>query len=171
MPQQNQEITYNLFISAVLSSALIATVVGFILGWIKEYFQKRNEKEQERFEKLYGSLTYHLLAMKVLKINRTELLKEISEEPTPPDTGGILSKFSEVNPLIDKWHEHNNKLKDMLEKNAGYIKKCHLKLIEDFLDGCVKREITDGGKSRHTTEERINKMLDAIEALQAELIK
>ena len=100
-----------------------------------------------------------------------ELLNEIAKEPVQRDAGAILSKFSEVNPLIDKWHEHNNKLKHALEDNAGYIKKGHLKLVEDFLDGCVKREITDGGKSRHTTEERINKMLDAIEALQKQLIK
>jgi len=171
MASATQEITTNLFIWTIFSSTMVVTIVGFVLNWIKEYFQKKGEKEQKQFEKLYGNLIYHLLSMKVLKINRMKLLDEISKEPVINDPNITLSKYSEVNPLISKWHEHNNKLKEVIESNAGYIKKDHLKLIEDYLDGCVKREITDGGKSKRTTEERINKMLDAIEALQNELVK
>jgi len=163
-------ITTQLFIITIFSSTLIATIIGVLLSWIKESFQKKHDLEQRQFEKLYGPITYHLLAMKVLKINRMELLDEISKEPICDDINSNLNKFSVVNPLISKWHEHKEILKQVLEANAGYIKKNHINLIEDFLDGYIKREITQEGKSARTTEERINKMLNAVEALQIELL-
>lgn len=162
--------TKDVFLLAIVSSTVLATIIGFALGWVKEFFQKKKEREEKQYEKLYGSLTYNLLAMKVLKINRIELLDEISKEPTPNDTQMVLKQFSDVNPLIDKWNMHKEKLIGILEHNAGYIKKCHMKLIEDFLDGCVKRDITKGGTSHRTTKERVEKMLDAVEALQKELL-
>jgi hypothetical protein len=163
-------ITTNIFFWSILGSSVVATIVGVLLTWLKEYIQKKVEKEQRQFEKLYGALTYHLLAMKVLKINRTELLDEIVKEPTPDDIKENIKRFMPVNPLILKWNEHKDKLMKILENNAGYLKKSHIKFVEDFLDGCVKRDITENGESIRVTPKRIEKMIDAVRVLQDEIL-
>ncbi len=94
-------ITENIF-WAIIGSTLVATIVGVLLNWLKEYFQERNRWNNLTQEKLYGSITYHLLMIRALNINRDELLNEISGEPTIDDTGSILRKFGDVNPLNEQ---------------------------------------------------------------------
>lgn len=175
-PQKNKMLSTPEFIresvlwSAILSSALISTVVGFLLAWLKEFFQSKSEKEQKQFENLYGPLTFNLLVMRSLNINRDELLREISKEPVPEEPAVHMGKYSDVVVLVKRWNLHKNKLVDILERNAGYIKKDHITLIGNFLDGCVKRDITKDGQSARTTKERTEKVLNAVEALQNELL-
>jgi|SRR3989344_6414793 len=163
-------ITKELFLWTIFSSTVMATIIGVLLGWIKEYFQKRIEREQKQFEKLYGPLIYQLLAIRVLNFNRKELLEEINKESIPDNADAILKKYSDINPINSEWRKRIFKLIDLFQENAGYIKKQHINLIENFLDACVKRDITKGGKSVRATKERIEKIFDSIEALQKELL-
>ena len=54
--------------------ALVGSFFGILLNWMKESFQKSNERKYEQFKNLYGPITYHLLMIKVLDINRKELI-------------------------------------------------------------------------------------------------
>lgn len=161
--------TLSTFFIAVLGSTLAATIVGFFLSWWKESRQKRLEMEELQFEELYGSLTYHLLAMKVLTDNKNELIKEIQTEP-----GNIQMKNSalgqEPRPLIERWQSHRGQIETILACNSGYIKKEHIKLVEDFLDACVKWEIAQGGQSHRATQERMDKLSVAVANFQKELL-
>src|SRR5687767_7859694 len=125
-------ITENIF-WAIISSTLLATIVGVLLNWIKECFQERTRRKNLTQEKLYGPLTYHLLMIRALNLNRDELLNEISAEPTIGDTGSILKKFGDVNPINNQWRQHIQHIRDELEKNSGYIREEHFQAVEYFL--------------------------------------
>jgi hypothetical protein len=162
-------ITSNIF-WAILGSTVVATIVGSVLNWIKENFQRKSEVNEKQFQELYGPIKYHLLALRALAVNRDELLDEIKKEPTPSDLNDILKKFEDLNPVNTEWQRHIYIVRGLFENQAGYIKKEHLKLVEDFIDGFIKRDITQGGKSARTTTERIRMIFDAIDALQKELL-
>lgn len=162
-------ITENIF-WAIISSTLVATIVGVILNWIKEYFQEKARWRNLTQEKLYGSLIYHLLMIRALNLNRDELLSEISAEPTIDDTGSILRKFGDVNPINDQWRQHIEYIKSEFEAKAGYIRSEHFKIVEHFLDSFIKREITQGGKSIRATPHRIQKIFDALKKIDEEIL-
>ncbi|MES2087596.1 MAG: hypothetical protein V4467_01235 [Patescibacteria group bacterium] len=155
---------------AIISSTLVATVVGVVLNWIKESFQEKAKWKNLTQERLYGSLTYNLLMIRALNINRDELLTEISAEPTIDDTRAILKKFGDINPINDQWRLHILNIKNEFEAKAGYIRKEHLKVVENFLDSFIKREITQGGKSVRATPHRIQKIFDALKKLDQEIL-
>ena len=161
--------TANIFL-AIISSTVIATIVGVILNWIKEYFQSKYRWKKLTHEKLYGDVIYNLLMIKTLNINRNELIDEINKEISPHDTETILRRFADINPINDQWRLHIERLKAEFEAKAGYIRKEHLTLVEDFLDSFVKREITKGGTSPRATKERIQKIFNTLEKLQNELL-
>ena len=163
-------ITYGVFIWAILGSTVVATIVGFLLGWVKDYFQRKADREQKQFEKLYGTLTYHLLAMKVLTDNKDGLMEEIRTEYSGNIEMKNTALVTELKPLILRWHDHKDKLKEIIANNSGYLNKDHVQLVEDFLDGCLKREIADEGKNHRATEERMDKLLTAVKALQDKLL-
>lgn len=153
-----------------LLGAIFGSTFTILLNWRKECCQEENRKEDSQFEKLYGPVIYQLLMLKVIDINRKELIKEISEEPVPEQAQDILKKWADVNPINDKWRAHILELQQLFEKNAGYIKKKHFVLVENLLDGLVKRDITKGGASIRTNKERIEKIFSAIDALSGELL-
>ncbi len=150
--------------------AVFGSTVGVLLNWRKEYCQQKIRKEDLQFEKLYGPVIYQLLMLKVIDINRKELIKEISDEPTPRQTEDFLKKWADINPINERWRLHILDLKNLFKLNAGYTKKEHLKLVEDLLDGLIKRDITKGGSSIRTNKERIEKIFSAIDALSKELL-
>jgi hypothetical protein len=154
-----------------LLGAIFGSSVGVLLNWRKEYLQEIKRKNDLQFEKLYGPVIYQLLMLKVIDINRKELIKEISGEPVPEQAEDMLKKWADVNPINEKWRLHIVCLKRLFEKNAGYIKKEHLKLVENLLDGLMKRDITKGGASIRTKKERIEKIFEAIDALSCELLE
>jgi len=163
-------ITTNVF-WAIISSTVMATIVGVLLNWLKEYFQEKSKWKILTQEKLYGPLTYNLLMIRALNLNRDELSEEISNEPTPDNTEAILKKFGDLNPINDQWNRHILNIKQELEVKAGYIRKEHLNTVENFLDSFIKREITQDGKSIRTTSNRIQKIFDAIKRLDLEILK
>ncbi len=163
-------ITENIF-WAIVGSTLVATIVGVILNWIKEYFQEKARWKNLTQEKLYGTLPFHLLMIRALGLNRDELLNEISAEPIINDAEAILKKFGDVNPINAKWRQHIQYIKDELEAKAGYIREDHFKVVENFLDSLIKREITQDGKSIRATPHRIQKIFDALERLDQEILQ
>ena len=151
--------------------SLIGSIFGILLNWMKESFQKKSDRRDDQFKNLYGPITYHLLMLKVIDINRKELIEEISNKPLSEDIEINLKRWRDLNPVNDAWWNHIRQLKTLFEERAGYIEKKHLKLVENLLDGIVKRNITQGGKSSLTTKERIEKIFQAIDALNGELFK
>jgi hypothetical protein len=162
-------ITENVF-WAIISSTVVATIVGGLLNWLKEYFQEKTRWKSLTQEKLYGSLIYHLLMIRALNVNRDELLEEISAEPTIDDTGLILKKFGDLNPINAQWRQHVLCIKNEFEAKAGYIRKENLAVVENFLDSFIKREITQGGKSARSTPHRMQKIFDALKMLDEEIL-
>lgn len=162
-------ITENIF-WAIMGSTVVATVVGIILSWVKESYQEQTRWKNLTQEKLYGSLTYNLLMIRALNINRAELLEEISKEPVSGDTDLILKKFGDINPINDQWRLHILNIKNELEGKAGYIRKEHYRVVENFLDSFIKREITKNGASVRATPNRIQKIFDALEKLDKEIL-
>jgi len=159
------QILSNPNVFAPLASGIVAAIVALI-G--QHYFFRKN-KDEEKYQKLYGPLTYHLLCMRLLTNNRERLTEEIRETFNDA-TSRITEMQTHGRPLVGKWISHKEEIEQLLEKYPGYIKKEDLGLIGDFLDGCIKREITENGRNMYTTEERTDKILDAIRAMQAKLL-
>ncbi len=164
------EITPSLFVSTILGSTVVATCIGIVLTSLKEFFQKRAERSNKQFENLYGSVICILLMLKVLDINRKELIDEIKNDPISENIEDNLKRWADVNPINEEWRKNISKLKNVFENNAGYIKKDHLKLVEDLFDGLIKRDITKEGASIRTNRDRIEKVFKAIDALTDELL-
>lgn len=149
----------------IIGSSLVSTVINIYFG----HRQENKRKEEERYEKLYGKMTYHLLYMKVISKNREDLTGEIVRVIKDVDYKN-QSLIKHINPLVLNWINHKDSLKKAIDDHPGYIKKEHIKLIEDFIDGLVKREIIEEGKNIYANEGRINKLLNAIKALQDNLL-
>ena len=149
--------------------SLISGVVaaGVALGG-QYYFFWKNQNE-ERYRKLYGPLTYNLLMMRLITTNREELTKEILETWVNVEMKNN-EMIKHLNPLVKQWLEHKDNILNLLEMHPGYIKKGDIRLVEDFLDGCVKRKIIEDGKNWYASEERINQLLNAVKALQERLV-
>jgi hypothetical protein len=130
------------FIGTVLISALVAAAVSAAVAWLKENVQKQKELERYYFEKLYGNLSFHLLALKVLNIKKSDL----------SDAESAFTK---------KWLTHIDKMAHLLEEKSSYIKKEHLGLVEDFLLG----------RSRYSASENIDKLWRSLGEMQSEVLK
>lgn len=73
-------------------------------------------------------------------------------------------------PLVSEWIKHKESIEKLFEEYPGQIKKADIGMVSDFLDGCIKRKITEDGQNWYTTEERTNKLMTAIQALQDKLL-
>ena len=136
-------------------SPLVSGVVAAIVALIGQYYFFRKNKDEEKYQKLYGPLIYHLLCMRLLTSNREKLTEEIKETFNDA-TDRITEMQTHGRPLVGKWISHKQAIEQLFEQHPGYIKKGDLGLVSDFLDGCIKREITEDGRNWHTTEERTN---------------
>lgn len=154
--------------------ALISGVVAAIVALSGQYYFSWRSREEERYKVLYGPLIYNLLMMKILTDNRQELTDEILKMWQDIDTKNS-ELVKNINPLIKQWIDHKDNLEKLLKDNTGYLRKADLKLIKDFLDGCVKRKIIsaeNGGTNVYAINEgRLNKLLNSISALQDKLLK
>ncbi len=135
------------FIATVLISAAAGSLVTFVLMRRKERALRERAEERLAFEKLYGNLSYHLLAMKVLNIKRAELLRGLSSEPA--DT------------FAKKWITHAEKIANLLEEQFAFIKKEHLGLVERFMNAWRDRNAVP----------KIEQMFDTVGVLQVEVLK
>jgi len=149
----------------VLGSSLVATVVAKIFDLVVE----GKRKVEEQYQKLYGPLRYQLLVMKILEENKKDLMEEIKNEYDNPALR-TESFRKDVNPLTVKWISCKNDIRKLFENYSGYIKKTDILLVKDFLDGCIKREITEEGKNQWMSEDRVEKLLSAIKTLQDKLL-
>jgi len=159
------QIVSNLNIFSVLASGVVAAIVA-LSG---QYYFFRKNQEEKRYQKLYGPLTYHLLRMMLLTNNREQLTKEIRGEFNDSNLR-VTELQTHGRPLVSKWIKHKDNIAKLFEKYPGYIKKEDLKLVEGFMDGCIKREITEDGKNRYTSEERVDQLLKAIKKLQEKFL-
>lgn len=159
------QILSNPNVFAPLASGVVAAMVALI----GQYYFFRKNKDEERFQKLYGPLTYHLLKMKLLTSNREQLTAEIMQQLS--DASQRIGEMqTHGRPLVLEWIKHKESIEKLFEQYPGQIKKRDLGLVGDFLDGCIKRKITEDGKNWYTTEERTNKLMAAIHALQEKLL-
>lgn len=149
----------------VLSSAVIAALVSGAI----QYFFWLAEKNKEEYETLYGPLRFHLLMMKIITKNNNEVSMQISKEIKNVEMR-LNSINTHINPLVMKWLEHRDIIRTLLQTNSGYIRKCDLDLIEEFLDACLKREIAQEGRNNLATDERIDKIIDIVKKLQEKLL-
>lgn len=150
----------------VLGSSVVATLVN--KGW--DYFSQRAERENERVENLYGPLRFHLMVMSSLDVNKKELMEESLK--TKRDVPETYRK--EVDSLIRKWWEHAGIIQTVIQSNVGYVKKKHVKLVADFIDGWIKRDIIGTLVNKGTVltnKERMGKIIDTIEAMKEEFLK
>ena len=151
----------------IITSSLIASVVTVLLNWFKEWLTVRKIKEEGRYRKLYAPLKFHLMIMKLVVENKTELIKE--------SKGKFNRLYSEdINPLVGKWWEHLRIIISLLESNPELIKKEHFLLIRDLMDGYIKREIIVGAENIKgnslVTEDKIIKVINSVNNLAKELL-
>lgn len=149
-------------------SPLVSGVVAALVALSGQYYFSRKNREEEKYQKLYGPLIYHLLMMRLMTGNRENLTNEIFD--TLPVGSRSQELREHVDPLVKQWNEHKENVLILFETHPGYIKNGDLKLVEDFLDGCIKRKITENGRNEYTSEERVSKILEAIRALQEKLL-
>jgi len=148
---------------------LVSGVVAAIVVLIGQYYFFQKNQNEEKYQKLYGPLVYHLLRMRLLTDNRKSLTEEIKETFNDPSYR-IDELQKHGRPLVSKWIQYKEAIEKLLEEYPGYIRKEDLNLVSDFLDGCIKREITENGKNDYTTKERTEKLLVAIQAIQKKLL-
>jgi hypothetical protein len=160
----------------ILTSSLVASLVTVLLNWLREWFVVKKREEKERYEKLYGPLKFYLLLMDASTKNKTELLEEIDKMFKKSNYKLDLSSLHKENisPLIKKYWEYIEAIMDILKSNPECIKKEHFPLVKNFVDGYIKREIV--GKdtvkgNRFISEERMGKIIDAVEALKKEFLE
>lgn len=152
-------------IIVILGSSVVATIVTKFF----DQFTEKRRSEEEKYQKLYGSLTYKLMLMDIFTSNQQDLVKDIKNELNDPNIR-IEAYKEDVNPLVVKWLSCKDDVKKLFENYPGYIKKADILLVKDFLDGCIKREITENGKNKWTNKERTDKLLSAVKALQDRLL-
>jgi len=150
-------------------SPLVSGVVAAVVALAGQYYFFEKNLDEEKYQKLYGPLIYHLLRMRLLTSNRENLTEEIRN--TFDDASIRINEMqARGRPLVGKWIRHKEAIEKLLEEYPGYIKKRDLSLVSDFLDGCIKREITEDGRNSYTTKERTIKLMEAIRALQEKLL-
>ncbi len=152
-------------IFAPLASGVVAAIVALV----GQYYFFRKNRDEDRYQKLYGPLIYHLLKMKLLTSNREQLMREIKDELKDP-THRLEEMQTHGRPLVAEWIQHKESIEKLFENYPGHIKRKDIGLVSDFLDGCIKRKISENGQNWYTTEERISKLMTAIKVLQEKLI-
>lgn len=151
-------------ILAPLFSGIVAAGVA-LLG--QKYFFQKNQ-EEERYRKFYGPLSYNLLRMKLLTENKENLIEEIKKIHNIETRNEEYSNH--VILLVRQWNEHKDDIVQLAREYSGYIRKEDLHLMGDILDGCIKREVMEDGKNRYATDERFDKLLNAVKKLQDKLL-
>ncbi|HEY4473605.1 hypothetical protein A3C20_02125 [Candidatus Kaiserbacteria bacterium RIFCSPHIGHO2_02_FULL_55_25] len=146
-------------------SPLVSGVVAATVALCGQYYFFLKNRNEERYQKLYGPLIYQLLKMRLLTSNREQLTAEIMQELRDPSQR-IEEMQTHGRPLVLEWIKHKESIEKLFEEYPGQIKNEDIGLVGDFLDGCIKRKITEDGKNWYTTEERTNKLMTAIQALQ-----
>ena len=130
---------------------------------------KARREDEKRYEKLYGPLKFNLLMMRLLVINKKEVLDDIKKWLSIEVQIDLIEKH--MSPLTQRWIKHRDNIKSLFEENPGLIKKNDFNLMSDFMDGCIKREIIEEGKNVLATDEnRTNKLLKAVEDFQNKLL-
>lgn len=156
------------YISTVLIPLLAAifSLIGSLGGGFVVW---KLTDRAEKHRRLYGPLRFHLQMMKLLVENKEEVLEDVKEWKSVEMQISLMEKY--MNPLTIRWIEHCKKINELLTENYGLIKAKDFTLIADFLDGYLKREITEHGKNfMALRENRTDKLLIAIRNLQAHLL-
>lgn len=160
----------------ILTSSLVASVVAVLLRSFLESITARKRNEEEQNRKLYGPVKFHLLFMDTSAKTKTELLKEADKIYRTASDKLELPFFQkeDINSLIKIYWTHLYAIMNILESNPGCIKKEHIPLIKNLIEGYIKRKIV--GKeiikgTRSVPEEWITKIIDAVDALKEKLLK
>jgi hypothetical protein len=152
-------------IEIILTSAFISAIVSGIFQWIISEKSKKNEQEI----KLYGPLKFHLMMILLINKNKEDIIEsDIRESGAGIETQNNLYKIHIV-PLIKKLWLHFDRIMGLFERYPGFIRREHFYLVKNFVDGYMKREIIEHGANSLTNNERLDKLIDAVEALQKEM--
>jgi len=101
--------------------------------------------------------------------NREEVLGDIKEWLNVETRLDLMGRHA--SPLTEKWIKYKDNIRNLFEENSGLIKKGDFSMMSDFMDGCIKREITEEGKNVLATDEnRTKKLLKAVENFQNKLL-
>lgn len=142
--------------------SLIGSLGGGFIVW------KLTERG-EKHKRLYGPLRFHLQMMKLLVENKEDVLEDIKEWKNVEMQISLMEKH--MSPLTIRWIEHCKKINELLTENYGLIKTRDFTLIADFLDGYLKREITEQGRNLMAIKEsRTDKLLVAVKNLQTHIL-
>ncbi len=148
---------------------LLAALFSFLGAIAGGYLVWKLNSDNEKYQKLYGPLRFNLLMMRLMAENKEEILEDIRKWANVEMQVNLLQ--AHLSPLTLKWIAHSDNLKELFEKNSGLIKKGDFSLVSDFMDGYIKRDITEQGKNvMAVRESRTNKLLEAIKDLQDKLL-
>jgi hypothetical protein len=160
------------FIATLVTNIIIPLVVmifsflgavggGYLVWWLTD--------RSEKYKKLYGPLKFNLLMMQLLTNNKEEILEDVKQWANEETQINLMQEH--LSPLTLKWIKHSDNIRTLFEENSGLIKKDDFELVKDFMDGYVKREITEQGKNLMAIREsRTDKLLEAISNLQQKLL-
>lgn len=142
--------------------SLVGSLGGGFIVW-------KLTDRSEKYKKLYGPLRFHLLMMKLIVENREEVLEDIKEWGDAQTRIRLMREH--MSPLTRSWIEHCVKIRVLFEENAGLVKKGDFNLVADFMDGMVKREITEQGQNTFALRDnRTTKLLEAVKGFQNKLL-
>ncbi|MEK7644125.1 MAG: hypothetical protein AAB390_02375 [Patescibacteria group bacterium] len=152
-------------VTTTLGSGVIAALCNAGVNWQLA----RKSKEDDRYEKLYGPLKFNLLLMKLIVDNKDDVINDIEAYASIDLRVDMTIKH--VSPLILKWREHLDNIKDLFEKNSGFIRRNDFSLVKDFMDGYVKIQIAQDGQNLLAVQSnRIDQILEAVKNLQNKLL-
>ncbi len=151
-----------------LKIAIVAAIFSFLGSIGGGYLVWFLSAENERYLKLYGPLKFNLEMMKLITQNRDDVITDIKKWENPQNQIDLIKKH--INPLVKKWIEHKDNVRNLFEKYPGLIRKKDFKKVSDFMDGCIKREITEDLQNfLALEEERVDKLLRIVTLLQEKI--
>ncbi len=147
---------------------ILVPLLSFIGALGGGYFVWFFKREDERYIKLYGPLKFKLKMMELMMNNQKEIIEEIKEWNINTKLD-LMQKH--MSPLGKRWLEYRDEIRNLFEQNPGLITDEDFKLISDFMDGCIKRDIIEDGKNLLATNDNFReKLLTSIKNLQDKLL-
>jgi hypothetical protein len=165
-------------ITIILGSSVLSTVLTILYNTWRD----RHTVDQERQNKLYAQLHFYLRLLAVTKSVREELIEDIKksfelhikhfEGKDQPLKEKLHLKMLEdivsvTTPLIkDSW-SYIEKIKQLLEESAKYIRPRDWDIVEQFFKEYLVREIVVGKDIYEDTSDKFStdKIIDAFDAV------
>ncbi len=134
----------------IIKNLITPLLVLFVGTHLWNWFLEKKREKRERYLKLYGQLALYSAFIHIIKKNTDEILEKSKianqnlKSETPEHYRNIFGKkineeMKLTNSLVRQWWQYVEKYREAFESNPQYVKKEDMPLVEEFIDGYIKR--------------------------------